>query len=386
MISAAPPPTAVRTERFGHFLSSLVEHPPAQALRELRGSRRDINVALCVPMSGLAGIWGPSALASAKLAAAEINALSGIGGHACRLIPVDSADDACDLEETLIDLVDAGRVDALVGMHTSAARQRVLRAVGGRLPFVYTPTYEGGERTPGVFAIGETPPQQLRPAFEWLRSHARSRRWMFIGNDYVCPRVSHRLAREYVTETGGDVVAEVYVPLGTTDFAPVVDQLRRSGADSVLLSLVGQDAVEFNRMFGDEHLSGQVVRLSALIEENELLGIGCENTDNLYVTSSYFSVLDTDANLSFKERYQHHFGDRAPTLNSMGQSTYEGVHFLNALLSDALSGPDEWSRLGQSPLTYQSARETIYSGARRSKPNVYLARADGHSFDVLTRL
>ena len=57
----------------------------------------------------------------------------------------------------------SGDVDALVGMHTSPVRQRIVRAVGGQLPFVYTPLYEGGERTPGVFAIGETRAPAVAP-------------------------------------------------------------------------------------------------------------------------------------------------------------------------------------------------------------------------------
>ncbi|MDB5816614.1 MAG: putative bacterial extracellular solute-binding protein [Rhizobacter sp.] len=366
-----------------------ISREPSRGIDELRHSRRDINVGLCVPMNGLAGIWGPSALACAKLAVAEINA-SGIGGRHCRLVTVDAADDAQDLEERLIELVDAGEVDALVGMHTSAARQRVLRAVGSRLPFVYTPTYEGGECTPGVFAIGETPPQQLRPAFDWLHKHTSRKRWMFIGNDYVYPRVAHRMARDYVAETGGELVAEVYLPFGSTDFGEVLDQLRSSGADSVLLSLIGQDAIAFNRAFGERGFSDRVVRLSAVIEENELLGIGFENTENLYVASSYFSTLHTDANLSFKERYQRHFGDRAPTLNAMGQSTYEGVHFLGALLGHALGEgtheANDWMTLGESPLHYRSARETTFGGTLESHPSIYLGRANGHAFEVIGRL
>ena len=128
------------------------------------GARRELHIGLCVPMGGLTGIWGPSALASAKLATAELNSASGIGGRLCRLIPVDADDDAPMLESVLSDLVHSGEVEALVGMHTSHVRQRILSAIGGEIPFVYTPLYEGGERTPGVFAFGDTPAKQLQPA------------------------------------------------------------------------------------------------------------------------------------------------------------------------------------------------------------------------------
>ena len=347
--------------------------------------RHDITVALCVPLGGTAGIWGPSAMASARLAAAELNRESGIVGRGCRLLTVNAADDAPDIEQTLMELVEAGEIDALIGMHTSAVRQRILAAVGGHIPIVYTPLYEGGETTPGVFAIGEVTARQLQPALHWLGQHRQPRRWLAVGNDYVWPHVSHRQARPYIAEAGGEMVAETYVPFGTSDYSEVLEQIRTCSADAVLVSLVGQDAVDFNRAFGRAGLSNSVLRLSCAIGENELLGIGADNADDLYVSSGYFATLDTDANLAFKERYRDHFGERAPTLNTFGQSTYEGVHFLAALLGQALRSPDDWARLGQSPLAYRSARNARYDGGGVSCTPIYLARAEGHSFRVIAR-
>jgi urea transport system substrate-binding protein len=359
---------------------------PRYALPHAMAKQRELNIALCVPLGGSAGIWGPSALSCARLAVAELNRQSGIAGQVCRLITVNAADDAPDIEATLQDLVGAGDVRALIGMHTSAVRQRVVNAVGGQVPFVYTPLYEGGETTPGVFAIGETASRQLQPAIDWLGKHKQPKRWVAVGNDYVWPRVSHQLARQYIADSGAQLVAETYVPFGTSDYSEVLDQIRSSRADAVLLSLVGQDAIDFNRAFGRQRLSGAVLRLSCAIDENELLGIGAENTENLYVACGYFATLDTDANLAFKERYYSHFGERAPTLNTFGQSTYEGVHFLATLLNGALDCPNHWEDLGKTPLRYQSARQAAYAGGGVNHTPIYLARAEGNAFQVLTRL
>ena len=351
-----------------------------------RASRRELNIALCVPLGGLTGIWGPSALASAKLAASELNRLSGIGGRTCRLIAVDADDDAPMLELVLSDLVHSGEVDALVGMHTSHVRQRILSAIGGEILFVYTPLYEGGECTPGVFAIGDTPAKQLQPAIEWLAKHERPRRWAFLGNNYVWPHVSNRLARDYVARCGADVVWEEYVPLHTIDYSEQLATIRRVGADAVLLSLVGEDAVAFNRAFGEQGLGRSALRLSCAIEENELLAIGAQNTERLYVASSYFAALATDANNAFKERYHNHFGDRAPTLNSLGQSTYEGVHFLASLFERGLFEPSQWKQERREPIAYRSAREAVYGGDGTNRAPTHIAVAEGHAFRVIARL
>ncbi|HET7155917.1 MAG TPA: ABC transporter substrate-binding protein, partial [Hyphomicrobiaceae bacterium] len=183
---AALPGSALRRP----LCSGRAERPPM--------ARQELQIALCVPLGGTAGIWGPSAMASAKLAVAELNREAGIGGRSCRLLTINAADDSPDIEATLIELVQAGDIDAIIGMHTSAVRQRIQRAVGGQIPFIYTPLYEGGESTPGVFAIGETTARQLQPAIHWLGQRKRPRRWFAIGNDYVWPHVSHRMARGYI--------------------------------------------------------------------------------------------------------------------------------------------------------------------------------------------
>jgi urea transport system substrate-binding protein len=359
---------------------------PSGRLSRPRPARDELNVVLCIPLGGSAGIWGPSALASARLAVAELNRDAGVGGKVCRLLTVNAADDSPDIEATLAELVESGEVDALIGMHTSAVRQRILRAVGGHVPFVYTPLYEGGESTPGVFAIGETAQRQLRPALQWLGHHRKPRRWLAIGNDYVWPRVSHRMARSYIAESGADLVDEVYVPFGTTDYSEVLDLLRSTRADAVLLSLIGQDAIDFNRAFGRAGLSRSVLRLSCALGENELLGVGADNAEDLYVACGYFATLDTDANLAFTERYRNHFGERAPTLNTFGQSTYEGVHFLAALFGEPAPSPGDWRQLGNTPLSYRSAREAHYAGAGVIHTPIYLARAEDNAFHVITRL
>ncbi len=348
------------------------------------GFGRDFRVALCSPMRGAAGIWGPSCLASARLAQSELNSSSGIAGRPCELWLVDASDESPLVEDTLIDLVDGGEIDAVVAMCISSVRQRIVGAVGGCIPFVYTCLYEGGDSAPGLYAIGETSARQLRPSIAWLGGRKQARRWMLVGNDYVWPRVSHRIARQTIAESGGEVVAEACLPFGVADYSEVIDRIRRTSVDAVLISMVGQDAVEFNRAFGRAGLPSKALRLSCAIEENQLLAIGAENTENLYVALGYFATLETDANLSFKERYHSCFGDRAPTLNSIGQSLYEGMHFLAALLDDAGRAA---GRLGsaRSPLAYPSARSAVYVGAGANEAPIYIARAEGHSFRVLTR-
>ena len=372
--------SAVGSMAGAKFASTPLRSRRAVARRERLEESADFVVGLLVPINGSAGIWGPSSIACAQLAQAEINAAGGLLDRQVRLRVIDSSDEATEVGSVTADLMNAGAIDAIVGMHTSQVRQRVLRDVARQIPYVYTPLYEGGERTPGVFAIGETPGQQLRPAIDYLATRYRARRWMFVGNDYCWPRVSHRLAARYVAEQGGEVVADRYLPFNTDDFSELLDEIRELKPHAILLSLVGQDSVQFNRAFGDVGLARNMFRLSCAIEENGLLAIGADNTEGLFVSSGYFGSLESDANMAFRERYHNHFGQRAPTLNALGQSTYEGVHFMAALARRAAD--EDAPLLGDRapPLAFRSVRGISYFGNDRCVHPTYLAEAGGHFF------
>jgi ABC-type branched-subunit amino acid transport system substrate-binding protein len=352
-------------------------------LRAARAAQREpladdeIRVGMLIPMSGAAGLWGPSCLACATLATEDWNRAGGVRGRQVRLTIIDASDESDSLEGEVADLVDEGGVAALVGMHTSSVRERITRVVGGRLPFVYTPLYEGGPLPRNVMAIGETPDDQLLPALAWLSTRYRLTRWYLLGNDYCWPRRTHALAAAALAGAGCEVRGNRFVPLGACDVERAVDDIRRSGAQAVLMSLVGQDAVEFNRAFGASGLGARVLRLSCAIEENGLLAMGADCTDGLFVAAGYFASLATDRNCAFKERYWTRFGDRAPTLNALGQSTHEGVAFLRGLLAHGRTRPG---------IEFDSVRATHWrSNADKATP-IYLAQAEGLSFSVLTRL
>lgn len=349
--------------------------PPrrSDAVDRLPPQRDEINIGLLVPMSGAAGLWGPSCLACATLAAEEWNARGGLQGRPVALTVIDASDESESLEDEIDEIVGDGAVAAMVGMHTSSVRQRVTRVLGARVPLVYTPLYEGGPLPPGVMAIGETPNDQLLPALAHLSVRYRLTRWYLLGNDYCWPRRTHALATGALAGAGCQVVGNRFVPLGTFDVERAIDEIKRSGAQAVLMSLVGQDAIDFSRAFAAAGLSKRVLRLSCAIEENGLLAMGPECTEGLFVAAGYFANLDNDRNGAFKERYWSRFGDRAPMLNALGQSTYEGVAFLRGVLAKGrLDGA----------VDFDSVRSTRWRTNSDKATPIYLAEAEGLRFGV----
>jgi urea transport system substrate-binding protein len=352
-------------------------------------SAETLQVALVLPLHGPAGLFGPSAEVCAQLAAAEVNVESGVLGRKLRLVVVDGGGSPGHVADEVDALVSAGAVDAVTGWHISAVRQAVARRTADRVPYVYTALYEGGERTPGVFLTGETPDRQLLPAMRWFAEELGVRRWCVVGDDYVWPRVTAAAARTYARLAGGGVSTELYVDLGCEDFAPALALLERSDAEGVLMLLVGDDAVHFNRMFAAAGLDERFPRLSPLMDENMLLASGAEATRGLYATAGYFEALTTAASLDFGGQYNRFAGPLAPTLSSMGESCYEGVRLLVELVRQAGSVDVRAVTAAASRdggVGYDGPRGPVVLQERHLVQAMYLAEARGLDFDIVLRL
>jgi urea transport system substrate-binding protein len=343
---------------------------------------RAVRVALAVPTSGTLGMMGPAVLNCARLAAAELNAAGGLLGLPIELVLLDAGRPPRTVAAELSELVRAGAVSAVVGTHASDVRVAAVDALRGRVPYVFTPPYEGGERAPGVYLLGETPARQLRPAVDWLVRHRRARRWALVGNDYVWPRMLHRAAVAYLRDAHAQVVAARYVPLGALDPAPLLDLLARRRVDAVLLTLVGSDLAAFNRAYAASRLA-RVPRLCAALEENGLLATDGDATGELYAAMGYFGAVTTDAGLAFVERYTHRYGWQAPVVNGHAEASYDGVHLLAALAGRAGTLHPAAVEARADGTTFTGGRGPLTLRARHVDQPVYLARADGLDFDVL---
>ena len=189
--------------------------------------------------------------------------------------------------------------------------------------------------------------------------------------------------KRYIAETGGRVVGEEFVPLGEDHHEPHLARIRAAKPDVVLISLIGTDSITFNRAFGECGLGATTLRLAGAMDETVLLGIGADNSENLFCASGYFPGVGSRANDDFQSRYGAMFGPNAPPIGSLGQSSYEGSAFSKPRPTGLAA-----CRSGRCS---QAARNVVYRGARGSvairnghaRMPMYLAEADGLDFKLI---
>jgi urea transport system substrate-binding protein len=346
-------------------------------------SGRPAKVAVLIPQSGPAALFGPSSKNCAELAVAEINGRGGLAGRPVQLVLGDAGQPPAEVTQAALRLWRGERCEAFVGMHDSAVRGALVGLFKGQVPYVYTPVYEGGECAKGTYVLGETPQQQLQPVIPWLARERSLKRWYLIGNDYNWPRDTNAQAKRFIAASGGEVVGEEYLPFTVDNFDANLARIRQTNADAVLITLVGGASVGFSRAFASFGLAERVVRLGTLIEENTVAGIGAQNTRNLYASGGYFASIDTAPALAFAHRYRTRFGADAPVLNALAQSCFDGLMLLEAMANKARSLEVGRLEAVAEGLSYSGPRGEATLRARHTTKDIYLAQADGAALKVV---
>lgn len=343
----------------------------------------DIKIGVLVPDSGPAGLFGPSTRNSATLAAEKINASGGINGEQIELVFADVGVPPAEAAQAALRLWKGEGAQAFVGMHDSAVREALIGRFNGQVPYVYTPVYEGNSCATGLYVTGETPSQQLALVIPYLTESEGVSKWYLIGHDYNWPRDTNALAKTYIADAGGEVVGEEYVPFTVSEFDSSLQRIKESGADAVLITLVGGGSVGFNVSFAGFGLDEQAIRLGTLIEENTLAGIGADNADRLYSSSGYFASIESEAAASFAADYSAAFGADAPALNGLGQSAYEGLMLLAALADKAGSLDVDSMDAAAEGTTWSTPRGDNTLTGRHMAQTIYLADGSGGAFNIV---
>lgn len=348
---------------------------------------KPFGIALVVPLRSTGGIFGPSCCAVAQLAVEEVNRTEGILGRPAELHIVDGGLPPALVAREVAGLVDQDRVQAITGWHTNPVRNAIVAQVRGRVPYVYTALYEGGEARPGVFSSGEVPHNQVAPALGWLRRNLGATDWVVVGHDYSWPHKSARFVVDVADRIGIRVLGAAFAPMDDeSTVLRLVDFVERSSARAVMMFFVGHDAAIFNRRFADRGLHLRMLRYSPLMDESMLLASGVDATQNLYSSAAYYRSLVTQATIDLQSRYSALHGPLAPPLNNTAESIYEGIYTLYHLYARAKT--TEMTRINSSVvgLAYDGPRGVVQYHGPQSNQHVYLAQADGFDFDVLTGL
>src|SRR3712207_4577826 len=132
-------------------LAALLATAPARA-------QDVVKIGIPIGLSGANSVVAPSVVQAAQLAVAEINGKGGILGKKVELAVADDGSGADGAVKAFNSLIFQQNVNAIITMETSAARNAGLPVVArGKVPFIYTSSYEGRSCSPWLFVNAWVP-------------------------------------------------------------------------------------------------------------------------------------------------------------------------------------------------------------------------------------
>ncbi|OZC92993.1 hypothetical protein CH282_01650 [Rhodococcus sp. 06-418-1B] len=333
---------------------------------------RALRIGVALPMTGVLGQVGPSALDAVLLAADEIRAGRGRSERSLQLVLVDSGDTVSNVAREVSQLAHGGFVDAFVGLHTSDRMSAIESTLGtSTMPYICTPSHEGVDHAGGVFCSGESPVQSTS-GLSWVIRERGALVWAVLGTDYLWPQVMRGATCAEIDRNGGVVLLDTLLPVGGVSacMPGVISSLRRLGIQGVVLNMPGRDLASALSSLSAAGLDRSLIRYSGGLEENVLYGIGGDRSGNLYSALHSFESLDSPRRRALNDRYRSAYGDDSPVLNSWAEHCYDGIHYLANLDSRELLPGRDRPTLG--------ATATL-----EPKYDMHLAVAAGTRFEVL---
>jgi len=159
-----------------------------------------------------------------------------------------------------------------------------------------------------VVRLGWTGSQPSHPFGEYVAKTLGYKRVAVFGTDYAFGYEVVGGFQRTFEEAGGQVIQKLWAPLGTTDLAPYLSQIKRE-ADAAFIIVVAASALRFPAQYQDAGLRGRlpVIGGAVIVDESILPSFGDEAL-GIVTPLMYSAALDTPVNKRFVAEYRKRFG------------------------------------------------------------------------------
>ena len=297
-----------------------------------------VTVGILHSVTGTVALSEAGSVQGERLAIEQINAQGGVLGRKIEVIQEDGASDWPTYAEKAKKLIVDDKVAAIFGCWTSASRKAVLPIVEQYDNLLFYPVFtEGMESSPNIIYMGPDATQQIIAGLDWVINQKKAKSLYFVGSDYIWPRTSFKIARQYIEKKGLKVKGEEYYPLGHTQFNSVINKIKLQKPDVIFSTIVGGSNVAFYKQLkasGIDLLKEKPLLLTTSITEDEVSGIGGENIEGGYSIMKYFQSMPGKSNEEFVKAFKARYGEDA-IIGDTTEAAYLGPWIWKAAVEKA---------------------------------------------------
>lgn len=297
-----------------------------------------IKIGILFSLTGSLAVPEEDSTLVMQYAIEEINAAGGVAGSPIEPVIIDAKSDFNVYSEKMKELILRHKVIATFGCYTSASRKAVLPAVMQHKNLLYYPTcYEGAECTQNTICTGPLANQHSKDLIPFMVQNF-GKKVFFVGSDYVWPKESNKNAKVWLEQAGGELLGEEYIPLGSSEFTPVLNKIKQANPDFIFSTVVGASDIAFHKQFKQEGFKVDKMPIASLTTgEIETKAMGVEFGAGHFLSAPYFQGLDNPTNQKFVEKFlASKYGKNGTTHYNM-EETYTSAYVFKAGLEKAIA-------------------------------------------------
>lgn len=284
----------------------------------LASAAEPIRVGLLQPFTGGMEALGEQGGQATRLALEEANEAGGVlGGRMFEMIRADTKSDPKTAVERTNELIRRYKVNAIIGPVSSAERDAIRPLVERyKTPLLYATDYEGGTCSRYVTLYSSVPDQWVNTFIPYVVEQG-SKQLYLIGSDYIWPRKINAAVAVNAQQGGAQVVAEEYSPWGVKDYTATLRKIASSGADMVVISIVGADAITFVKQFAAAGLKSRIKLAFFGFSENYLAGLTPEESEGILTVCNFTEALDKPEAKELVGKMRAKYGEQAIVSNTV---------------------------------------------------------------------
>jgi branched-chain amino acid transport system substrate-binding protein len=227
-------------------------------------------------------------------------------------VKVEDTEGKADVALTKVrKLAELDKVHAIVGIigsHEAYAVRDYLHNSG--VPTVITTAAANGvtlaRKSPFIFRTAPDNEQEAGPMGYYAATKLGYKRAVVIASDFAAGREQSEGFKKAFTKAGGQVIQEVFAPLGTNDFAPFITRIRFEQVDVIWTWFAGAEPARVVNQLKEYGVKKPIVSQGAFTANYVLPSMG-EAGLGILSAKHYSDVLETPENRRFLSAFIQKF-------------------------------------------------------------------------------
>ncbi|WP_416400684.1 ABC transporter substrate-binding protein [Alicycliphilus denitrificans] len=278
----------------------------AVPLGALAQAKEPVKIALVTSKSGAFATMGADVANGIKFAVEEANAKGGVDGR--KIVLAEGDDESTpDAGRRVAEKLSREGHNLIIGPITSSISLAISQNLA-RWDAAFIGTMSKADKltqdacSPRFVRTNHSDAMDLAMINEWAKTLPGSN-FAILAADYVWGQDSAKSFEAAVTAQGKKVAAKLFVPLGTKDYAPYIQQLKNANADAVWVADVS-GAIAFTKQAADFGLIPKTPLIGHALLSNFIVNATGNALANVPGNVGYTPDIDTPQSKAFAAAFK----------------------------------------------------------------------------------